>query len=115
LTAPATASLRHGEQWTNSVRIRLETFLGRTKLDRPSYPSSERLAADAPRIQCPVLFQRRVADELLTIEGQEQLFQLLASDDKELRMYPGVHTPAGRDQTDDMVYFLSTHLGVRSS
>jgi hypothetical protein len=40
---------------------------------------------------------------------------LLASDDKGLRVYPGVHTPAGRDQTDNIVYFLSAHLGVRPS
>ena len=76
-----------------------------------SYPSSERLALDAPLVRCPVLFQRRAADELFTVEGQEELFALLASADKELVVYPGGHGPPGPDQTAALVRFLAGHLG----
>ena len=79
-----------------------------------TYPSSERLALDAPSITCPVLFQRKADDELFPVVGQEALFALLGTDDKELRTYPGRHATPVPAQVDDQVAFLARQLlGLR--
>jgi dienelactone hydrolase len=75
-----------------------------------SYPNSERLAADAPDVRCPVLFQRQADDRLFTVEGQEALFALLGSTEKRLAVYPGTHGPAGPEQSADSVSFLASRL-----
>jgi dienelactone hydrolase len=75
-----------------------------------SYPSSERLAADAPRVRCPVLFQRKADDALFSIEGQEELFARFGSVAKQLVVYPGPHAVSDA-QVDDLVRFLGDHLG----
>jgi dienelactone hydrolase len=76
-----------------------------------SYPSSQRLAVDAPRVRCPVLFQRKAEDELFTVDGQEELFDLLGSRYKRLVLYPGGHGPPDEVQTADLVGFLAEQLG----
>jgi dienelactone hydrolase len=75
-----------------------------------SYPSSERLAADAPRVRCPVLFQRKAEDELFTVEGQEELFGLIGSPDKRIVVYPGGHVSPEGAQLEDIVAFLADQL-----
>jgi hypothetical protein len=75
-----------------------------------SYPSSERLADDAPFVHCPVVFQRKAEDALFTVEGQEALFGLLGSDEKALVVYPGGHSVNSPSQVSDMVDFLGRQL-----
>jgi dienelactone hydrolase len=75
-----------------------------------SYPSTGRLAADAPRVRCPVLFQCQTEDQVMTAAGQAELFALLGADDKRLATYPGTHAPAGPEQVDDTIAFLRRHL-----
>ena len=75
-----------------------------------SYPSTERLALDAPRVRCPVLFQRKADDELFTPEGQIELFSLLGSAEKRLAVYPGRHGTPSADQQADVIGFLTCHL-----
>ena len=70
-----------------------------------------RLVQDAPRVQCPVLFQQKWDDEFFTREGQFELFDKLGSKDKWLKTYPGGHTTPEGGQIEDMELFLSNHLG----
>jgi dienelactone hydrolase len=75
-----------------------------------SHAHGERLLADAAKIGCPVLFQRKLGDERFTPQGQEALFGALHSLEKEIRVYEGGHVnPAGR-QLDDGLEFLVRHL-----
>jgi dienelactone hydrolase len=76
-----------------------------------SYPFSDRLKADAPRITCPVLFQRKADDELFTAEGQEELFELIGAADKRMATYPGTHGQFVEAQATDALAFLTDHLG----
>jgi hypothetical protein len=76
-----------------------------------SYPSRERLAADAPKVSCPVLFQRKTDDALFTAEGQEELFALLGSSDKRLAVHAGPHETSDQ-QIDEIVPFLIHHLAI---
>lgn len=76
-----------------------------------SYPSSQRLADDAPKISCPLLFQRKLDDALFTADGQEALFALFGSSDKSLVVYPGPHETSDA-QVDDIIQFLCKHLTI---
>jgi dienelactone hydrolase len=75
-----------------------------------SYPYSERLRADAPRVTCPVLFQRKTEDELFTAAGQEELFGLIGARDKRMATYPGSHGLFVEAQVTEALAFLRTHL-----
>jgi dienelactone hydrolase len=75
-----------------------------------SHPHGDRLLAAAAHVRCPVLFQRKLADDRFTPEGQEALFAALGSASKELRLYEGGHVnPSGR-QLDDGLEFLRKYL-----
>jgi hypothetical protein len=79
-----------------------------------SHAHGDRLLADAAKVRCPVLFQRKSGDERFTAEGQEALFEALGSRDKELRVYEGGHVnPSGR-QLDEGLEFLVRHLKKRT-
>lgn len=67
---------------------------------------NERLIQDAKKISTPVLFQTKQDDEIFTKEGQQHLYDLIASAQKELRSYPGGHTDPKTNQLDDIVEFL---------
>lgn len=71
---------------------------------------NERLIEDAQKITIPVLFQTKLDDEIFAKDGQQQLFDLIASDDKEFRSYPGGHTDPKTTQLDDIVAFLTSQL-----
>jgi len=71
---------------------------------------NERLIQDAKKVTTPVLFQTKQDDEIFTKEGQQQLYDFIASAQKELRSYPGGHTDPKGNQLDDIVDFLITQL-----
>lgn len=75
-----------------------------------SRAGTERLVADAPAIDIPVLFQRKSEDEFFTPEGQAELYERLGSRDKRLQDYPGGHTDPAGAQLDDIVAFFVRHL-----
>ena len=76
-----------------------------------SRPGSEGILAAAKQLQCPVLYQRKSEDERFTAQGQEVLFDAIASTDKELRVYPGLHVNPTGVQLEDGLGFLRRHLG----
>ena len=71
---------------------------------------NERLIEDAKKITVPVLFQTKREDEIFTKEGQQHLYDLIASEQKELRSYPGGHTDPKDQQLEDIVEFLNSQL-----
>jgi dienelactone hydrolase len=54
-------------------------------------PSRERIALDAPRVRCPVLFLVQWDDELFDRPSAAALFGLLGATDKRLHAHPGRH------------------------
>ncbi|MBA2963923.1 MULTISPECIES: alpha/beta hydrolase family protein [Ramlibacter] len=75
-----------------------------------SHAHGERLLAEARKVQCPVLFQRKADDERFTPAGQEQLFDAIAGADKALRVHPGRHVNPAGAQLDEGLSFLARHL-----
>jgi dienelactone hydrolase len=75
-----------------------------------SHPHGERLLADAAKIDCPVLFQRKLGDERFTPQGQQALFGALGSREKEIRTYEGGHVNPAGPQLADGLEFLVRHL-----
>ena len=71
---------------------------------------NERLIQDAKKTTTPVLFQTKHDDEIFTKEGQQHLYDLIASNQKELRSYPGGHTDPKTNQLEDIVEFLTSQL-----
>lgn len=69
-----------------------------------------RLKSDAGKITIPVLFQQKEQDEIFTHEGQQDLYQCIASHNKKYQSYPGGHTDPKDEQLVDIVQFLSQHL-----
>ena len=74
------------------------------------FPNSERLARDAAKLRCPVLFQQKWNDQLFTREGQLELFDRLGSEEKWLKVYPGPHVPVAGEQLVDVEDFLARRL-----
>lgn len=75
-----------------------------------SFPNSERLAADAPKVGCGVLFQQKWDDELFTRESQIELFDRLGTRDKRLTVYMGGHKNPEGEQLQDILDFLTGRL-----
>jgi dienelactone hydrolase len=75
-----------------------------------SYPTSQRLAADAAQVVCPVLFQQKWDDALFDREGQLALYDALATPDKRLCIYPGGHTAVQGEQMRDLERFVVERL-----
>ena len=71
---------------------------------------NERLIQDAKKVTIPVLFQTKQDDEIFTKEGQQHLYDLIVSTQKELRSYPGGHTDPTSNQLEDIVEFLTSQL-----
>lgn len=74
------------------------------------YPMSERLAIDAARIACPVIFQMKWDDEIFTRQGQFDLFDKLGIADKRLTAYMGKHAGRGPEQRREAEVFLAERL-----
>ena len=74
-------------------------------------PSRERIAADAPRVRCPVLFLTQWNDELFTRESAAELFDLLGTPDKRLHAHMGGHGDVPTEAFVASEAFLAGHLG----
>ncbi|MBE0611573.1 MAG: acetylxylan esterase [Dehalococcoidia bacterium] len=70
----------------------------------------ERHRADAPRVACPVLFAVQWDDERFGRDGAFELFDLLATKDKRLHAYPGLHAEVPPEGTDATREFLAARL-----
>jgi dienelactone hydrolase len=70
----------------------------------------DRLIKDAKDIHVPVLFQIKTGDEIFNSEGQTELFNFIASQNKKLVSYPGGHTDPAGEQLKDIVEFLVSYL-----
>jgi dienelactone hydrolase len=75
-----------------------------------NFVNSQRLADDAPKVRCPVLFQQKWSDQFFTREGQLDLFDRLGSEEKWLKVYLGGHVPVAGEQLADIEDFLSKRL-----
>jgi dienelactone hydrolase len=71
---------------------------------------SERLIADAQNIDVPVLFQVKRDDAIFTPQGQQHLFNQVASAQKHFVTYDGGHVDPSGVQLDDIADFLQAHL-----
>jgi dienelactone hydrolase len=74
------------------------------------FVNSQRLAQDAPKVHCPVLFQQKWDDQLFTREGRLELFHRLGSEEKWLKTYPGPPAPVAGEQLVDIEDFLARRL-----
>jgi dienelactone hydrolase len=72
--------------------------------------SGERLRADAARIRCPVLFLQQWDDELIPRESSSELFDALATQDKQLHASPGLHSAVPPEEFRNTQTFLARHL-----
>lgn len=72
--------------------------------------NSQRLVEDARRVAIPVLFQQKKDDEFFTPEGQVEIYEALASRDKSLAVYEGLHTDPAGEQLAGLVSFLAVRL-----
>jgi dienelactone hydrolase len=73
-------------------------------------PTSDRIAADAARITCPVLFLVQWDDELFPRDRAFDLFTALASTDKRLHAHPGSHGAVALEELEFAESFLAAHL-----
>lgn len=74
-------------------------------------PTRERLAADAPRVTCPVLFIQQWDDQLLPRADVLALFDALGTVDKRLHAHPGDHSSVPAEEVEFSINFLARHLG----
>jgi dienelactone hydrolase len=74
-------------------------------------PTCDRLAADARRVTCPVMFLQQWDDSLLPRKEVLDLFDALASLDKRLHAHPGDHAAVPVEELEFSVTFLARHLG----
>ena len=72
--------------------------------------NSQRLVEDARRVTIPVLFQQKRDDEFFTPEGQVEIYEALASPEKQLAVYEGGHVDPAGLQLFDLITFLTTRL-----
>ncbi|HMO96664.1 MAG TPA: hypothetical protein PKD27_11140 [Tepidiformaceae bacterium] len=70
----------------------------------------ERHRTDAPRISIPVHFVVQWDDERFDREGAFELFDLLATKDKRLAAYPGLHAEVPEEGRDATRLFLAGRL-----
>ncbi len=77
------------------------------------YPNSTELVKLAPTVGCPVLFQQKWNDQIFSRQGQLELFDLLGSKSKWLKVYMGPHGPLVPEQLEDLERFLVNQLGSK--
>ena len=86
--------------------------LGLLGVPRAGGAFAERLAADAGRIVCPVLFLMQLEDELFSRAGCLALFDALASADKRIHANPGLHPEVPAEEVALSFDFLCRHLAA---
>ena len=73
-------------------------------------PTGGRLAEDAKRITCPVLFLQQWDDELVPRDRALELFDSLGSCDRRLHVHPGKHVEVPPEEMEASERFLALHL-----
>lgn len=73
-------------------------------------PTRARLADDAPRLRCPVLFLMQMDDELFPKEAVLALFDAVGSPDKRLHAHPGPHSAVPAEEFRASEEFLARRL-----
>lgn len=73
-------------------------------------PTAARIAEDAPKVTCPVLFLVQWADELFPKETAFDLFDAIGSTDKTLHANPGAHGAVPGHEFAASVHYLLEHL-----
>lgn len=73
----------------------------------------DRIGRDAGRIRAPLLFHMQRDDELFPRPGQQELFGLFGSKDKQLLEYPGPHRRTDPAAITRWREFIESHLGGR--
>jgi pimeloyl-ACP methyl ester carboxylesterase len=75
-------------------------------------PTRDRLATDAARVNCPVLFIQQWDDQLLPRAEVLGLFDALATLDKRLHAHPGDHAAVPVEEVEFSINFLARHLSA---
>ena len=79
-----------------------------TSSDR--FGNAARLAADAARITCPLMYHVQWDDERFERESAFELYGMLASTDKRLQSTPGPHASMGIEARNTIQSFLAARL-----
>jgi dienelactone hydrolase len=74
-------------------------------------PTKHRIAADAPRVQCPTLFLVQWDDELFGRDDCFELFDAIGAPDKRMHVYPGRHGSVPVEAFRASEAFLACKLG----
>jgi pimeloyl-ACP methyl ester carboxylesterase len=82
--------------------------LAGTSIDRSQIAA--RLAADAPRLACPVVFHVQWDDERFDRDSAFELYGLIGSADKRLQSIPGPHGGSTPEATETLRTFLISRL-----
>ena len=90
-------------------RIRA-AVLGLMGISGPNEAYLARIAADAARIEVPVLFLLQLEDELFTRAQCLALFDAFASPDKRIHAHPGAHAAVPVEDIDHSLMFLVARL-----
>jgi dienelactone hydrolase len=75
-------------------------------------PTKARIARDAPRVRCPVLFLVQWDDSLFPHDAALGLWEVLGSPEKRLLAQPGDHGDLPADAFEASARFLARHLGA---
>ncbi len=75
-------------------------------------PTKDRLATDAAKVQCPVLFLVQWDDELFKRDRALDLFSALAPKDKQLHANPGGHVEVPPAEFRASVSYLADRISV---
>lgn len=78
-------------------------------------PTGSRIAEEAPKISCPVLFLVQWSDELFARDQAFALFDRIGSPDKRLHANPGFHGAVPDDEFAETERFLAERLGRAAS
>lgn len=73
-------------------------------------PTRDRMAADAARLNCPVLFLQQWDDSLVPRVNSSELFDAIASPDKRLHAHPGDHAQVPAEELAFSAEFLAGQL-----
>jgi dienelactone hydrolase len=73
-------------------------------------PTKERIAEDAPRVKCPVLFLVQWDDMLFPVDTAFALFDSIGSPDKRLHAAPGPHGAVPEEEIAASEAFLARYL-----
>ena len=88
----------------------LAAVLGLMGIAGPNDSYKARIAAEARRIDVPVLFLLQLEDELFDREQCLALFDALATPDKRIHAHPGAHASVPLEDIDHSLHFLVERL-----